>query len=134
MGDMETIELDGRAVAYHERKMGERALLLHPGFVADAMLPLLDQPALERFRLIAPHRRGYGRSGPAVPPVSIADLASDVVSLLDALGIERAHLVGHSLGGCVALQVAHASPDRVGRLALLEPPLGFCLSEASLGI
>src|SRR5205807_5283264 len=85
-------------------------------------------------RLTAPHRRGYGRSGPAVPPVSIADLASDVVSLLDALGIGRAHLVGHSLGGCVALQVAHASPDRVGRLALLEPPLGFCLSEASLGM
>ena len=130
----EEVSTAGMLRAYRERNMGDDAvLLLHPGFVADGMLPLLEQPALARFRLIAPHRRGYGRSSPAVPPVSIADLASDIVRLLDALGIERAHLVGHSLGGCVALQVAHAYPDRVGRLALLEPPLGFCLSEASLG-
>jgi pimeloyl-ACP methyl ester carboxylesterase len=128
------IELDGRLMAYHDRGTGDPVLLLHPGFVADGMLPLLDQPALQPFRLIASHRRGYGSSAAAQPPVSMVDLAADVVGLLDAQGIERAHLVGHSLGGCVALEVARAHPARIGRVALLEPPLGFFLSEASLGL
>src|SRR2546430_39210 len=117
---VQKIELDGCVTAYRERGTGESVLLLHPGFEADAMRPLLDQHALQRYRLIAPHRRGYGSSDPAQPPVGMAELASDVISLLDALDIERAHLVGHSLGGCVALEVARARPERVGRLALLE--------------
>jgi pimeloyl-ACP methyl ester carboxylesterase len=55
-----------------------------------------------------------------------------VVALLDELGIPRAHLVGHSFGGCVALQIALQAAARVGALILFEPPLGFALSpEAS---
>jgi pimeloyl-ACP methyl ester carboxylesterase len=131
---VQKIELDGRLMAYHDRGTGYPVLLLHPGFVADGMLPLLDQPALQPFRLIAPHRRGYGSSDAAQPPVSLADLAGDVIGLLDGLSIERADLVGHSFGGCVALEVARARSSRVGRVALLEPPLGFFLSEASLGL
>lgn len=131
---MHSITVDSRRVAYHEHGAGQAVLLLHPGFVADGMLPLLHQPALSGYRLIAPHRRGYGCSDPAQPPVSMADLAGDVIGLLDVLGIERAHLVGHSFGGCVALEVARMRPERVGRLALLEPPLGFTLSQPTLAL
>lgn len=131
---MHRINIDNRVVAYHEHGAGEPVLLLHPGFVADAMVPLLEQPALSRYRLLAPHRRGYGSSDPAQPPVSMAELAIDVVALLDILGIDRADLVGHSFGGCVALEVARMRPERVRRLALLEPPLGFTLSEPTLAV
>lgn len=128
------IRLHNRRIAYHEHGSGRPVLLLHPGFVADAMLPLMDRPALTGYRLIAPHRRGYGSSDPESAPVGMAVLADDVIGLLDALGIQQADVVGHSFGGCVALEVARTRPERVGRLALLEPPLGFALSEASLGL
>lgn len=131
---MHTITIDHRLVAYRDQGAGDPVLLLHPGFVADGMRPLLGRIALSSYRLVAPHRRGYGGSQPATPPVSMAELATDLVDLLDALGIERAHLVGHSFGGCVALEVARSWPDRVGRLVLLEPPLGFALSEGALAV
>jgi pimeloyl-ACP methyl ester carboxylesterase len=124
----------GRRIASYDRGTGEAVLLLHPGFVADGMVPLLDRPPLAGYRLIAPHRRGYGGSEPGHGPVGLPELARDVLDLLDALGIERAHLVGHSFGGCVALEVARTAPQRVARLALLEPPLGFALSESSLAL
>jgi pimeloyl-ACP methyl ester carboxylesterase len=131
---MRSITVDSRVIAYHEHGAGEAVVLLHPGFVANGMQPLLGQAALSAYRLIAPHRRGYGCSDPAEPPVSMADLAADVVGLLDGLEIERAHLVGHSLGGCVALEVARTRPERVRRLVLLEPPLGFALSQPTLAV
>lgn len=131
---VQSMTVGGRVVAYHQQGAGDAIVLLHPGFVADGMLPLLARPALADFHLIAPHRPGYGCSAPAEPPVSMAELASDLVGLLDVLDIERAHLVGHSFGGCVALEVARLWPERVGRLALLEPPLGFALSQPTLGV
>jgi pimeloyl-ACP methyl ester carboxylesterase len=131
---MHEITLNKQCIAYHDRGAGPAVVLLHPGFVADGMLPLLGDPALAEYRLIAPHRRGYGRSAPAEPPVSMADLASDLLGLLDALGMERADLVGHSFGGCVAIEAARVRPDRIGRLVLLEPPLGFALSQPTLAV
>jgi pimeloyl-ACP methyl ester carboxylesterase len=125
---MHQTRVDGRMIAYHEAGSGDPVVLLHPGFVADGMVPLLDRPELSAYRLIAPHRRGFGHSDPAQPPVSIHELAADVVGLLDRLGIERAHLVGHSLGANVALETARIGSQRIASVTLLEPPLGFCLS------
>ena len=53
------------ALAYREKGSGEPLLLLHSGFIADSMLPLLDQPLLQDHRMIAYHRRGYGNSDPS---------------------------------------------------------------------
>src|SRR5438270_10355657 len=131
---MHELRLDNQLIAYHEHGTGDPVIRLHPSFVADAMVPLLGQPVLAGYRLIAPHRRGYGQSARAETPIGMTELGRDVVGLLDALDIERAHLVGHSFGGCVALDVARSWPERVGRLALLEPPLGFALSPDSLGL
>jgi pimeloyl-ACP methyl ester carboxylesterase len=130
---MHEITVQQRCIAYHDRGAGPAVVLLHPGFVADGMLPLLDDPGLlGHYRLIAPHRRGYGRSDRAQPPVSVADLARDLFGLLDAIGIERTDLVGHSFGGCLALEAARMQPERIGRVVLLEPPLGFALSQPAL--
>jgi pimeloyl-ACP methyl ester carboxylesterase len=125
---MNEATVDGRRIAYHEAGSGDPVVLLHPGFVGDGMAPLLDRPELTQYRLIAPTRRGYGRSDPTTPPVSMADLAADMFGLMDVLGIERAHLVGHSFGANVALEAVRMAPGRVGSIGLLEPPLGFYLS------
>ena len=73
----------------------------------------------EHFRVVRYDTRGHGRS-PSVPgPYSIDDLADDVIALLDGLGVERAHIVGLSLGGMTAMRLAARNPERVDRLVLL---------------
>ena len=128
---MNQARVNGRTMAYHEVGSGDPVVLLHAGFVADSMVPLLGRPELAGLRLIAPHRRGYGRSEPAEPPLAMRDLAMDVLGLLDTLEVDRGHLVGHSFGANVALETARIGPDRVVSLTLLEPPLGFYLSPAA---
>lgn len=73
----------------------------------------------DRFRVVRYDTRGHGRSPVPTGPYSIDDLADDVVALLDTLGVERAHVVGLSLGGMTAMRLAARNPERVDRLALL---------------
>ena len=77
----------------------------------------------DRYRLILYHRRGYAGSSRADTPVSVARQAADCRALLRHTGVERAHIVGHSYGGAVALQLALDAPGVVHSLALLEPAL-----------
>ncbi|GAA2373108.1 alpha/beta fold hydrolase [Dactylosporangium salmoneum] len=79
-------------------------------------------PALaERFRVVAYDFPGHGRTTLATRDLEIADYVGHLLGLLDALGIERAHLSGESLGGWVAVKFAAAHLDRVGRLVLNTP-------------
>lgn len=71
-------------------------------------------------RVTAADLRGHGRSGAARSGTTLADLAGDVVELLDGLAATRVHLVGFSLGALVAQQVAAERPDRVATLALVS--------------
>lgn len=73
----------------------------------------------EHYRVVRYDTRGHGQSPVPEGPYTIDDLADDLVALLDTLGIERAHLVGLSLGGMTAMRVAARHPERVVRLALL---------------
>jgi pimeloyl-ACP methyl ester carboxylesterase len=63
--------------------------------------------------------------------VTVADQAGDALAVMEARGIGRAHLVGHSFGANVALEVALAAPERVATLTLLEPLLGFAVAPAT---
>ena len=128
---MEFTEVNGTSIAYRQQGDGEPVLLLHPGFVADGMQPLLTEPALSGFRLIAYHRAGYGDSDRVSGPVPMSRQAEDALDLLDTLAVDRVHLVGCSFGADVALQLALSAPQRVGCLVLLEPLLGFALSPLS---
>ena len=77
-------------------------------------------PALtERFRVIRYETRGHGVAPVPNGPYSIDDLGGDAVALLDRLGIERAHVVGLSLGGMTAMWLGANAPERVGRLVLM---------------
>jgi pimeloyl-ACP methyl ester carboxylesterase len=103
---------------------GEPVVCIHGNFIADTFRPLVAEPSLaDRYRLITYHRRGYVGSSHTPGPVSVAQQADDCRGLLRHLEVERAHVVGHSFGGCVALQLALDTPAMVHSLALLEPAL-----------
>jgi pimeloyl-ACP methyl ester carboxylesterase len=87
------------------------------GFDRSGWEPVL--PALRRrFRLVLVDNRGTGRSGRPAGSFAVADMAGDVVAVLDDAGIGRAHVLGASLGGMVAQELAITWPERVGRLVL----------------
>ena len=73
----------------------------------------------EHFRVVRYDTRGHGQSPEAPGPYSMDDLADDVVALLDTLGVEKAHLVGLSLGGMMGMRLAARDPERIDRLVLL---------------
>lgn len=75
-------------------------------------------PLSSRYRVTVFDHRGVGRSSPAPLISSVDELANDAVRVMDALGIERAHLVGHSTGGAIGQHVALAAPGRLRSLVL----------------
>ncbi|HEU5120395.1 MAG TPA: alpha/beta hydrolase [Candidatus Nitrosocosmicus sp.] len=84
----------------------------------------MSQPVLsEKYRLINYHRRGYMGSSHNVSDVSIKQQADDSKELLRTLNIDRAHVIGYSNAGLIALQFAHDAPEMVHTLSLLEPAL-----------
>jgi pimeloyl-ACP methyl ester carboxylesterase len=116
--------LEGIELEYEIRGAGEPVLLIHPGHFADWFMPLSDQPALiERYRVVRYHRVGCAGSSKVAGPVSFTEQAAHCQSLMGHLGIERAHIVGHSSSGNIALQLALDAPDAVHSLAVLEPAL-----------
>ncbi len=101
---------------------GERpvVLLLH-GSPGDAgNFDRLGPRLAERYRVIAPDLPGFGASSRAVPDYSILAHARYSLALLDRLGVERAHVVGFSMGGGVALHMADLEPDRVRSIVMLS--------------
>jgi pimeloyl-ACP methyl ester carboxylesterase len=99
------------------------ALVLIMGIGYDSSLWKLHQvPALsERFQVVVFDNRDVGRSSQATQSYTIADMADDVAGLLDALGIQRAHLVSLSMGSMIAQEFALRHAERVSRLVLTGP-------------
>jgi pimeloyl-ACP methyl ester carboxylesterase len=80
----------------------------------------VGRPLGQEFPLTAYDLRGHGRSEITAEGYTTASMAADLLALLDHLGIARAHLVGHSFGGAVALHTAVLAPDRVASLTLVD--------------
>lgn len=72
----------------------------------------------QHFRVVRYDMRGHGHSPVPGGPYTVADLADDTLALLDRLGVDRAHMVGLSLGGMVAMHLAATAPERVDRMVL----------------
>lgn len=117
---MEKVNVNDIQLAYARRGKGTPLVLLH-GFpldhhLWDEVVPLLE----DTFDVILPDLRGFGNSTMLDLPSSIDDYASDIASLLDHLNIQRAAIVGHSMGGYVALAFARLYPERVSGLGLVS--------------
>jgi pimeloyl-ACP methyl ester carboxylesterase len=116
--------LKAKGLEYEANGTGEAVLLIHGALVADAFVPLMREPALaDRYRLIRYRRRGHGGSDPVSGVCSLAQQAQDAAALMTALGVERTHVVGHSGGGAIAVQLAIDAPDLVHTLVVLEPAI-----------
>jgi pimeloyl-ACP methyl ester carboxylesterase len=113
---------DGISIRYLELGEGDPVVLLH-GFALSAevnwrLTGLLDSLPQE-YRMLALDQRGHGRSEKPHDPESYGlQFVEDVVRLLDELEIEKAHIVGYSMGGGIALRLAADHPDRVRSIVI----------------
>jgi pimeloyl-ACP methyl ester carboxylesterase len=111
-------EASGVRIAWERRGAGEPLLLIHGlGYARWGWEPVVDGLAKSSEVLLFDNR-GIGESDAPAGPYSVRLMAEDAVAVLDAAGLERAHVLGTSLGGMVALQVALDRPERVDRLVL----------------
>ncbi|MEO1575422.1 MAG: alpha/beta hydrolase, partial [Pseudomonadota bacterium] len=117
------------AIEFQEQGCGEALILLH-GLGCSASDWALQMPALsEKYRVIAPSLRGFGNSDKPEGPMTVMKYADDVVALLDSLNITRAHVMGHSMGGAVALQLAVAHPERLNSLIVINSQASFAVRD-----
>ncbi len=120
----QSVEANGIRTNYLEDGKGdETVVLVHgsgPGVTSYANWRLVIPGLAEDFHVYAPDMVGFGFSDrPQGVQYSLDTWADQTVGLMDTLGIDKAHLVGNSFGGAIALRIATKNPDRVGKLVLM---------------
>ncbi|QUH03812.1 acetoin dehydrogenase dihydrolipoyllysine-residue acetyltransferase subunit [Saccharopolyspora erythraea] len=116
------VDVGGRMISYASIGEGPEAVVLVHGFGGDKNSWLFVQEPLAEGRTVyALDLPGHGASTKDVGDGSLNALAATLVAFLDELGVEQAHLVGHSLGGAVVADAAASAPDRVRSLTLIAP-------------
>ena len=131
------VDAGGYRIHYLDYGSGPTVLLLHGGGAGGAMWFRQIAELSKRFRVIAPDNPIFGLSSRPARVLAIPEVTTGFVeSFLDALGIEKVHLAGLSMGGFAAARFAGENPERVERLALLDSagfgrdlPWGFRLSS-----
>lgn len=115
---MQIIEANGVSLAVEQHGAGDDVIFISG--LADEGACWVDQVAglQERWRITTFDNRGVGRSEAPPGEYRIADFAADTAALMDAVGIERAHVVGSSMGGAIAQELALARPELVRSLVL----------------
>jgi pimeloyl-ACP methyl ester carboxylesterase len=116
---MRTIEVNGHPIAHQLRGRGVPIVLVAgTGYPGATWPSAFLEPLLERHSVLVFDHRGTGSTPAGTEPLSTRLFARDAVGLMDALGLEAAHVVGHSMGGRVAQWMALDRPDRVRTLVL----------------
>jgi pimeloyl-ACP methyl ester carboxylesterase len=124
-----SLELNGVRIHYETQGSGPALLLLH-GLGASCDDWMFQVAAFApHFRVVTPCLRGFGHSQRPAYGYSIAQHARDALALLDALGIRRCHVVGHSMGGAIAFEMALEEPARVASLVVLNSQPSFELDS-----
>jgi pimeloyl-ACP methyl ester carboxylesterase len=107
-------DVNGLHMYYEVHGAGTPLVLLHGGILTiDLNFATLIPTLAASHQVIGVELQGHGRTADIDRVITPAALAADVVALLDHLGIQRAHVLGHSMGGAVALELAVSHPDRV---------------------
>lgn len=120
MNDVKFLDLHGERVAYRDEGSGEVLLLIH-GMAgsSDAWRELIPRLS-KHYRVVAPDMLGHGQTAKPRGDYSLGAFAVSLRDLLDELGIAQATIVGHSLGGGVAMQFLYQHPDYCERLILIS--------------
>ena len=120
-----TVRVNGKDIFVADTGTGPPVVLLHgggPGASGVSNYSRNIEPLAQHFRVIVPDMPGYGRSAKGVDGSDpFGYLADHIRGMLDALDIDRAHLVGNSYGGSCALRLALDTPHRVDKLVLMGP-------------
>ncbi|TXN23762.1 alpha/beta hydrolase [Methylobacterium sp. WL9] len=104
---------------------GRSVLLLHGrNFPSSYWLPVIQALTTAGYRVIVPDQLGFGKSSKPVGAFTFDAMAADTVALLDRLGLNRVDVIGHSMGGMLAVRIARSYPARVNSL-VLEAPIGL---------
>jgi pimeloyl-ACP methyl ester carboxylesterase len=110
------VDAGGVRTWYEERGEGFPLLLMHGGTATAENLAHQLPAFAARYRVLTPERRAHGHTHDVAGPLTFDAMMEDTVAFMDALGIERAHMVGHSDGGILAMLLASEHPDRVGAI------------------
>jgi pimeloyl-ACP methyl ester carboxylesterase len=119
MSELTYLELHGDRVAYRDAGQGHALLLIHGMAGSTATWAAIIPQLSKKFRVIAPDLLGHGMSAKPRGDYSLGAFAVFLRDLLDELGVDRATVVGQSLGGGIAMQFAHQHRDYCERLALI---------------
>ncbi|HKP89566.1 MAG TPA: alpha/beta fold hydrolase [Thermoleophilaceae bacterium] len=118
--ELEEIRIHGHRVTYRRAGWGPVVVLIHGITGSSATWEHVIEPLAERYTVVAPDLLGHGESAKPRGDYSLGAYASGIRDLLAAIGHDRATVVGHSLGGGVAMQMAYQFPERVERLVLVS--------------
>ncbi len=119
MNELTYLELHGDRIAYRDAGDGPTLLLIHGMAGSSATWQALVPRLSKKFRVIAPDLLGHGMSSKPRGDYSLGAFAVFLRDLLDELGVDRATVIGQSLGGGIAMQFAHQHRDYCERLALI---------------
>ncbi|MEV6350585.1 alpha/beta hydrolase [Actinoplanes sp. NPDC051851] len=108
--------VNGIDLYYEEHGEGRPLVLLHGGLGSGEMFAPVLPTFAEKRRVILPDLQGHGRTADVDRPLDIRTMGADIAALIEHLGLEKPDVVGYSLGGGVAYQVAFQHPERVGKL------------------
>lgn len=113
-------DVNGIKLYYEIHGTGRPIVLLHGGLMHGGLFgPVLDMLAKDH-KVVTPDLQGHGRTADIDRPMDLRSMADDIAALIDHLGLDKADVVGYSLGGGVALQLGVRHPEKVRRLVLVS--------------
>ena len=119
---MERAQVNELELAYADEGTGDPLVLLHGGIAGGEVFAALVPELARRRRVIVPDLQGHGATADIDRPLRAETLADDVAALLAHLGLERADMLGYSLGGEVTWRLAIQHPERVRRIVVISTP------------
>lgn len=114
--------VNGINLYYEVHGTGEPLIMLHGGFGTFEMFAALSPALIEKHQVIGVDLYGHGRTAITDRTLRFDSMADDIAGLIEHLGLEKANLLGYSLGGAVALQTAIRHPERINKLVLISTP------------